>query len=96
MSLQVDYGSIKREAKQAALRPYLRLVVFLITFLTLFAAVLIKDNALPTLASPSGGPSGHRAWEDLRAITRQPHPWNSRENDRVRAYVLSEMKKGLS
>jgi hypothetical protein len=98
MFAHLDYGTISRQAKaatkKAALHPYLRLLVFLVTFITLFAAVILKDQDLPTLVSPAKGPSGYRAWEDLRAITQHPHPFNSRENDRVRAYILSEMKKG--
>lgn len=95
---RVDYGSIKRKVKAttkaAALHPYVRLVVILTTFIVLLSAVIIKDEQLPTLSSPKGGPSGYRAWEDLQAITQHPHPFNSRRNDQVRDYILKEMKKG--
>lgn len=93
-----DYGTlstkVKETTKAAALHPYLRLFVFLTTFIVLFAAVLIKDESLPTLESPHSGPSGNRAWRDLSFITQQPHPWNSRQNDIVRNYILKEMQKG--
>lgn len=97
---QPDYGTLsvklKKTAKAAALHPYLRLFVFLSTFIALFSAVIIKDDKLPSMSSPKQGPSGYRAWTDLQFITRQPHPWNSRQNDIVRDYILSEMKKGNS
>ena len=96
---RLDYGTISKRiratTKAAALHPYLRLFVFLSTFIALFSAVVIKDSNLPTLSSPKHGPSGDRAWEDLRVITQQPHPFNSRQNDVVRKYILSEMKKGI-
>ena len=95
---KVDYGSIRRKVhattKAAALHPYVRLFVLLTTFVVLLAAVIIKDEQLPALSSPKGGPSGYRAWEDLQSITQHPHPWNSRRNDEVRAYVLKEMQRG--
>ena len=94
----LDYGAISKRAqsttKAAALHPYVRLFVFLTTFITLFASVIIKDSSLPTLTSPPNGPSGDRAWSDLQFITQLPHPWNSRQNDIVRDYILSEMRKG--
>src|SRR5271167_4146759 len=100
MPINIDYGAISKRirttTKAAALHPYLRLFVFLSTFIALFSAVVIKDKALPTLSSPSSGPSGDRAWEDLRVITQEPHPWNSRQNGRVRKYILSEMRKGIT
>jgi hypothetical protein len=93
-----DYGTIstrvRKTTKAAALHPYLRLFVFLSTFIALFAAVAIKDDALPRLSSPKNGPSGDRAWEDLQMITQHPHPWNSKQNDVVRDYILKEMHKG--
>lgn len=96
---QLDYRTmskrLRRTTKAAALHPYLRLFVFLSTFIALFSAVVIKDDILPTLSSPPSGPSGDRAWKDLRAITQQPHPWNTRQNDHVRKYILSEMQKGV-
>ena len=100
MPINIDYGAISKRirttTKAAALHPYIRLFVFLSTFIALFSAVVIKDDILPTLSSPKDGPSGHRAWEDLRIITQQPHPFNSRENDHVRDYILSQMKEGKS
>jgi hypothetical protein len=94
---QLDYGTLSKKlrtkTKAVALHPYLRLFVFLTTFIALFSAVVIKDESLPTLTSPTNAPSGFRAWDDLRAITQQPHPYNTRENDQVREYILSEMKK---
>jgi hypothetical protein len=95
-----DYGTIatnvRKTTKAAALHPYLRLFVFLSTFIALFSAVVIKDDVLPRLSSPKDGPSGDRAWEDLQYITRHPHPWNSKQNDVVRDYILKEMYKGNS
>lgn len=97
---RIDYGKISRRlqtsTKAAALRPYVRLLVLLSTFIALLAAIIIKEDALPALASPVDGPSGDCAWRDLQHITQEPHPWNSRENDRVRNYILSEMNKGNS
>jgi hypothetical protein len=94
----LNYGTLSKKlrvaTKAAALHPHLRLVVLLITFISLFAVVEIKDSSLPTMSSPVHGPSGDRAWEDLIVITQQPHPWNTRQNDHVRDYVLSEIKKG--
>jgi len=95
---QPDYGTlsvkIRKHVKAAALHPYLRLFVFLSTFIALFSAVIIKEDILPSLSSSKDGPSGDRAWRDLEIITRQPHPYNSRQNDIVRDYILSEMNKG--
>jgi hypothetical protein len=95
-----NYGTlatkIKHTTKAVSLHPYIRLFVFLTTFITLFSAVVLKDEALPELSSPKNGPSGYRAWKDLQFITKQPHPWNSRQNDVVREYILSEMNKGFS
>jgi len=89
-----DLSKLRKTAKAAALHPYLRLLVFLSTFIALFSAVVIKDDTLPALSSPKEGPNGARAWRDLQFITSQPHPWNSRQNDIVRDFILSEMKNG--
>jgi hypothetical protein len=98
MARRLDYGAISKRirttTKAAALHPYVRLFVFLSTFIALFSAVVIEDDNLPTISSPKDGPSGDRAWEDLRIVTQQPHPFNSRENDQVRDYILSQMKEG--
>src|SRR5271163_2295855 len=83
-----------KATKKNAFHPYIRLFVFLTTFISLFTAVIIKDAALPALQSPKAGPSGDRAWKDLQYITQLPHPWNSRQNDVVREYILKEMLKG--
>ena len=95
---RVNYGAIvhrmRNIANSTALHPYLRFLVFVLTFLALFAAVTLDDSALPRISSPPNGPSGDRAWRDLQIITQQPHPFNSRQNDLVRNYILSEMNKG--
>jgi hypothetical protein len=95
---QIDYEAISTKVrlvtKVAALHPYLRLFVLITTFISLFSAVVIKDDNLPLISSSEDSPSGARAWEDLRFITQQPHPWNSRQNDVVREYILSEMNEG--
>jgi hypothetical protein len=98
--VQINYASLSAKAlhaaKTAALQPYVRLFVFLTTFISLFAVVLLKDDVLPALSSPEGGPSGHRAWKDLEAITQKPHPWNTRNNDVVREYILHQMQQSSS
>lgn len=95
---QGDYAALRKRllevTKKNAFHPYVRLFVFLTTFIALFTAVVIKDAALPALQSPKEGPSGDRAWKDLQYITQLPHPWNSRQNDIVRDYILKQMKKG--
>ena len=95
---QVDHTTISRKlvktTKKNAFHPYVRLFVFLTTFIALFTAVVIKDEQLPTLQSPKDGLNGDRAWNDLWHITQLPHPWNSRQNDVVREYILEEMKQG--
>lgn len=94
-----DYRAIatrlRSTTKAAALHPYLRLFVLLLTFLVLLSAIVIKDESLPPMQSPEHGPRGDRAWDDLRVITEKPHPWNSRNNDVVRDHVLTEMHKGI-
>ena len=98
MFVQVDYNTIpqtlRRAARAAALHPYLRLFVLLLTFLSLFSAVVVTNDNLPPLKSPDGGPSGDRAWRDLQRVTVQPRPFNSRQNDVVRSFILEEMEKG--
>jgi len=85
---------VRQTIKATALHPYLRLFVLLSTFCALFSAVIIKDDQLPELTSPQGGPSGDRAWADLLFLTKRPHPFNTRRNDVVREFILAEMKDG--
>jgi hypothetical protein len=85
---------VRRTMKALALHPYMRLFVLLSTFIALFSAVIIKDDQLPTLRSDEGDPQGERAWRDLAVLTRRPHPFNTRQNDVVREFILAEMREG--
>lgn len=64
------------------------------TYIAIFAALLTVHLTVPDY--PSKTPAGTnltQAWSDLEYITRQYHPYNSRANDDVRAYLLSRVQE---
>ncbi|KAF2845352.1 endoplasmic reticulum metallopeptidase 1 [Plenodomus tracheiphilus IPT5] len=64
-----------------------------VTYIALFAALLVTHLTVPSYPSrPPPGTNLTEAWSDLEHITRQFHPYNSRANDDVRAYLLSRVK----
>ncbi|KAL5116694.1 hypothetical protein ACEQ8H_005443 [Pleosporales sp. CAS-2024a] len=62
-------------------------------YIALFAALLTVHLGVPDY--PSKTPDGinlTQAWADLEHITRRFHPYNSRENDHIRDYLLARVE----
>lgn len=62
-------------------------------YIALFASLLVTHLRVPDY--PSKTPPGvnlTQAWSDLEHITRRFHPYNSHENDDVRAFLLARVK----
>jgi hypothetical protein len=64
-------------------------------FVWLLWTLLHTRYGLPRQVAPvmNGSFSGLAAWEHVKAITVAPHMYNSRENLRVRQYILNELKE---
>lgn len=75
-------------------------VLTLITYITLFSALLWIDRRPPKVASEHElnhwGVSVNEAWSDLQVLTREFHPYNSRQNDDVRQFLLKRIRGILS
>ncbi|KIM32871.1 hypothetical protein M408DRAFT_20208 [Serendipita vermifera MAFF 305830] len=68
------------------------------TYICIFALVIQVHEILPSVPSSSQVNEHLRdaldtAWSDLQTITQSPHPYNSRENEVVRAYLLQRVQK---
>lgn len=72
----------------------------LVTYLSLFTALIWTDRRVPGVASRSEldrwGVSVDEAFKDLEFLTRTHHPYNSRSNDGVREYLLARIQQILS
>ncbi|KAI5838323.1 hypothetical protein DFP73DRAFT_485917 [Morchella snyderi] len=72
----------------------------LVTYLSLFTALIWIDRRVPDVASrselDSWGVSVDEAFKDLEFLTRTHHPYNSRSNDGVRQYLLARIQQILS
>ncbi|RPB12645.1 hypothetical protein P167DRAFT_522748 [Morchella conica CCBAS932] len=72
----------------------------LVTYLSLFTALIWTDRRVPDVASRSEldrwGVSVDEAFKDLEFLTRTHHPYNSRSNDGVREYLLARIQQILS
>ncbi|PUU77891.1 hypothetical protein B9Z19DRAFT_1101645 [Tuber borchii] len=71
-----------------------------ITYVSLFSALLYIDRQPPAVAKKGEldywGVDIEEAWSDLEVLTREFHPYNSRPNDDVRAYLLERIQEILS
>lgn len=71
-------------------------ILTLITYITLFSALLWIDRSPPQVACGSEldhwGVSVDEAWRDLQVLTREFHPYNSRQNDDVRQFLLDRIR----
>lgn len=81
-------------------RPVPVTILTLITYITLFSALLWVDRRPPKVACRSEldhwGVSVDEAWRDLQVLTREFHPYNSRQNDNVRQFLLDRIREILS
>lgn len=77
-------------------RPIPVTILTLITYITLFSALLWIDRRPPQVACGSEldhwGVSVDEAWKDLQVMTREFHPYNSRQNDDVRQFLLDRIR----
>lgn len=75
-------------------------ILTLVTYVTLFSALLWIDRKPPRVACGSEldhwGVSVNEAWGDLQVLTRAFHPYNSRQNDDVRQFLLDRIRGILS
>ncbi|PVG03143.1 hypothetical protein CPB86DRAFT_428878 [Serendipita vermifera] len=67
------------------------------TFICTFASLVWVQEVLPSAPDQDtalrSGINLDAAWTDIQTIARKPHPSNSRENDVVRAYLLSRVNE---
>jgi hypothetical protein len=69
----------------------------LVYFALLGVLVYIHETvpASPSAPDVYRGMNLTQAWVDLQEITRYYHPYNSRDNDRVRRYMLARIQQIL-
>ena len=65
--------------------------LFLPAVACLSVALVGPPRAVPEMAPPTDFSSG-RAMRHVREMTRAPHPSGTAENERVRAYLLAELR----
>jgi hypothetical protein len=67
-----------------------------ITYISLFTALLVVDRNPPEVAGKreqdSWGVDVEEAWSDLEELTREFRPYNSRRNDEVRDFLLDRIR----
>jgi hypothetical protein len=65
------------------------------TYIAIITALLWIHLVPPQVAPPSEleswGVDLDQAWQDLRALTQEFRPYNSKQNDKVREYLLSRI-----
>ncbi|KAJ5477058.1 Vacuolar membrane protease [Penicillium diatomitis] len=76
-----------------AFTPWPVTIITTAVYLALIIPLLVIHLNVPTAprASPSDGWNLTEAWHDLQALTRGFHPYNSRENDHVHAWLLERI-----
>ena len=65
-----------------------------VVYLALVIPLIFVQEAVPPAPktpTPFPGVNLNDAWADLTTITRAPHPFNSRFNEDVRAYLLERI-----
>ncbi|CUS12769.1 unnamed protein product [Tuber aestivum] len=81
-------------------KPFPVTLLTVITYVSLFSALLYIDRQPPAVAKKGEldywGVDVEEAWSDLGVLTRKFHPYNSRPNDDVRAYLLERIQGILS
>ncbi|USW47685.1 Putative peptidase M28 [Septoria linicola] len=68
-------------------------------YIAIFAVLLIVHTTVPsapTSPTPAAGIDLQQAWLDLEFLSQHYHPWGSRSNDEVRAYLLQRIDGILS
>lgn len=63
------------------------------TYTALVLSVLITNFYVP---SPPKDATLNQIWADLYEITRQPHPYNSHDNDAVHSHLLSRIREEVN
>lgn len=69
-----------------------------IVYVAVLISLLYVHETVPPAPSQIDLPQGidlNEAWIDLQAITRSYHPYNSRENDVVRDYLMRRSREIL-
>lgn len=75
-----------------AFTPWPVTIIATVVYLALIIPILVIHLNVP--AAPRTSPQGlnlTEAWQDLQALTRGYHPYNSHENDHVRAWLLERI-----
>lgn len=81
-----------RARNPLAFTPWPVTIITTAVFLSLIIPILVIHLNVP--AAPRTSPEGlnlTEAWQDLQALTRGYHPYNSHENDHVRAWLLERI-----
>ncbi|KAL1974038.1 hypothetical protein VTN31DRAFT_5598 [Thermomyces dupontii] len=71
-------------------------IIVTIVYLALLIPIVVIEHVLPTV--PDSLPEGldlESAWRDLQHLTAGFHPYNSRRNDAVRAWLLTRIEEIL-
>ncbi|OKL60480.1 Vacuolar membrane protease [Talaromyces atroroseus] len=66
-------------------------------YVALIIPLIVVEHVLPPI--PTSNPKGldlHEAWQDLQHLTSGFHPYNSRNNDDVRSWLLSRIDEILN
>ncbi len=79
---------------------YLSLLLAFLTFLGSIPYLLRHQIGMPSITSIHDAvvqqgqrPSGKFGWKILQEITKNPHPYNSDDNQRVLAYLIEQVKE---
>ncbi|KAJ5444095.1 Vacuolar membrane protease [Penicillium daleae] len=81
-----------RARNPLAFTPWPVTIITTAVFLALIIPILVIHLNVP--AAPRTSPEGlnlTEAWQDLQSLTRGYHPYNSHENDHVRAWLLERI-----
>lgn len=75
-----------------AFTPWPVTIITTLVYLALLIPILVINTNVPT--APQSSPKGldlTEAWQDLQILTGGFHPYNSRRNDKVRAWLLERI-----
>ena len=74
-------------------------IILCATYISLFAGLLYTHHVVPQsprVGDPVRGINLTEAWSDLQRISTLYHPYNSHENDGVRAWLIERIKETLN
>ncbi|KAF9465216.1 hypothetical protein BDZ94DRAFT_1350181 [Collybia nuda] len=73
-----------------AFEPMQTTILVVVVYAAVFLSVLVT-NGTQSIPQDTRGLDLEQGYKDLHQITARPHPFNSHENDRVHAYILSRL-----